>query len=417
MKTGDRTASVSGQLLSLNGVSHSLAADLLVVGGGIMGLWAARFAVLAGLDVVLVDGGRMAGGASGGLLGALMPYMPDKWDRKKQFQFDALLALETEAAQLEAETGIGVGYRRSGRLMPLPKPHLRVIANRHEKDAETAWKTADRQFAWKVIDTSPAGDGWPDSAVTQAGLVHDTLAARVSPRGLTTALKAALVASPRCRIIEGLAVKAIDPVRQWAELADASRIAFGHVIVSAGVGSFPLLDGFSPAATLPLGMAVKGQAALLKADVDPALPLVYLDGIYAVPHEGGHVAIGSTSENRWDAPLTTDDQLETLIAKARRLVPMLGDAPVVERWAGLRPKSIDRDPMVGPHPDHPRLIALTGGFKISFGLAHSLAQQALRPIFGGELDMPDGFTLAHHLQIASRIPDKAVEPPLENPVG
>lgn len=397
MDTGDRTASVSGQLRP-----GDLTTDLLIVGGGIMGLWAARFAVQAGLDVVLVDGAALASGASGGLLGALMPYMPDKWDSKKQFQFEALLALEDEARLLEEETGLVVGYRRSGRLIPLPKPHLRVIAERHQKDAVTAWRAGDRQFAWGVIDCSPAGDGWPDAAVTGAGLVHDTLAARVSPRGLTAALKAAISASPRCRIIEGVAVKAIDPDWQVAELADGQMLGFGHAIVTAGAGSFPLLDRFSPANAQPLGMAVKGQAALLKADIDPALPLIYLDGVYAVPHEGGHVAIGSTSENRWTEPSSTDEQLETLIAKARLLVPALAQAPVVERWAGLRPKAIDRDPMVGAYPDYPRLIALTGGFKISFGLAHSLARQALRPIFGQEPALPPGFTFAHHLQIASR---------------
>ena len=97
--------------------------DLLIVGGGIMGLWAAVMADRAGLKTVLVERDRIGAGASGGVLGALMPYMPDRWDVKKQFQFDALVTLEQEIAGLEAQTGMSAGYRRSGRLMPLPQPH------------------------------------------------------------------------------------------------------------------------------------------------------------------------------------------------------------------------------------------------------------------------------------------------------
>lgn len=397
MTNGDKMALRFGQLST----------DLLIVGGGIMGLWAARFALEAGLSVTLVDADRIASGASGGLLGSLMPYMPDRWCEKKQFQFDALLSLEDEVARLEAETGCSAGYRRAGRLIMLPKPHLRTIALRHEKDAQTAWQTPTRSFAWQVLDQSPFGADWPDPSYTEGGLVNDTLAARVSPRGLTEGLRQVLMASPRCQIIEGAAVTGFDVAQRQALLQDGRKIAYGHVMIAAGTGSFPLLEALMPPQPQPLGMAVKGQSALLQAKIDPALPLLFLDGVYIVPHDDGRVAIGSTSENHFNEAFTTDDQLERLIERVGIMVPALRDAPVVERWAGLRPKAIDRDPMVGPHPEHPSIIALTGGFKISFGLAHRLAQAALAPLLdtqpvGQPFGLPEGFTLRHHLEVASR---------------
>ncbi len=115
----------------------------------------------------------------------------------------------------------------------------------------------------------------------------------------------------------------------------------------------------------------------LKVDMDPSMPTIFRDGLYIVAHEGGHVAVGSTSENRFDEPFSTDGQLDVLLEAAGQLVPALQGAPVLERWAGLRPKAIDRDPMIGIHPDHDGLIALTGGFKVSFGLAHRLAAAAV----------------------------------------
>ena len=88
-------------------------------------------------------------------------------------------------------------------------------------------------------------------------------------------------------------------------------------------------------------------------------------------------------------------QLDVVIEKARALVPALRDAAVIERWAGLRPKAVGRDPLVGPVPGHPNIISLTGGFKISFGMAHRLAAAAVAYAQGQELPgMPQNFTLA-----------------------
>jgi glycine oxidase len=373
---------------------------LLIVGGGIMGLWAAVEAEQRGIDTVLIEAGTLGSGASGGLLGALMPYMPDKWDQKKQFQLDSLLALESRIAALEAATGLSSGYRRSGRYMPLPKPHLRTIALRHEQDALANWTQGDRRFFWHVRDT-PGEDGWLDPAIGAAGVVLDTLAARVSPRGLCAVLAAFLQSARHVRIVENVAVDQIDPQAGKASLSNDEDIKFGHCIVSAGHQSFPFLQAASAPADLRLGWPVKGQSALLKADVDPALPVIFLGGIYIVPHEHGTVAIGSTSEEQFAHPFSTDQQLDTLIARAAELVPSLRDTPVLERWAGLRPKAVDRDPMVGPHPDHPRLLALTGGFKVSFGLAHHLAAAALRAVEGEAMDLPPGFTLDSHLAVAA----------------
>lgn len=384
-----------------SGLAGQSPVDLLIVGGGIMGLWAALKADRLGIDTLIVDEGPLAQGASGGLLGALMPHMPDKWNDKKQFQFDALLSLEEEVRRLEGEAGLFAGYRRSGRLIPLAKPHLRTIAGRHEGQAKDNWRAGERAFHWHAVDASPFGPGWPAPDASHAGLVHDTFSARVSPRGLTGMLVERLRASRHVRIIEGCGVAAIDAAS--ARLTDGTTVAFGHCILAAGYKAFPLLETLGPPLARPLGQPVKGQAALLKGDIDPDLPLLYLDGLYIVPHEGGIAAIGSTSEDHFASPFTTDEQLEALIARARYLAPVLHSAEVVERWAGLRPKAIDRDPMVGPHPDAPRVVALTGGFKVSFGMAHRLADAALSTIVGQPPAIPEGFHLSNHIAVAARV--------------
>lgn len=371
--------------------------DVLIVGGGIMGLWAAVKAVRAGLSVHLVERERIGAGASGGLLGALMPHMPDRWNAKKQFQYEALVALEAEIAGLEAETGLSAGYRRCGRIMPLPKPHLRDIALRHENEALSNWHQQGRSFFWNVME-GPDLAGWPADEFAASGIVFDTLAARVSPRSLLAVFKAWLGRQQNVILEEGCDVARIDPQAGRASLSDGRSIVFDKCVLANGVAAFDVLDRLKGGAQ-PIGVPVKGQAALLDAKIDPTWPVIFHDGLYIIPHEDGHVAIGSTSEDRFDEPFSTDEQLDTLIARACCFAPCLEQAPVIERWAGLRPKAIGRDPIAGRHPDHERLYVLGGGFKISFGIAHRLAEDVVAAIAGGEEALPCSFTVAHHLAL------------------
>ena len=371
--------------------------DLLVVGGGVMGLWGALKAAESGLSVTLIDVGEIGCGASGGVLGALFPWMPDRWDAKKQYQLHALVSLPAEIARLEGLTGLSGNFRRVGRIIPLPKPHLRDIALRHQRDAEANWRADEQHFHWHVREGVPVNTS-VDPEAFAGGHVFDTLAGRIEPRALIRLLRAALEQQPKVRIVEHAPLVSLDPKAGRAEVAAHGQITFSRAFITAGVASFAILETLLPPLPKPLGQGVKGQAALLRADLDPASPVVFLDGVYIVAHEGGHAAIGSTSENGYDDPRSTDAQLDNVIERARALIPALRDAEVIERWAGIRPKAIGRDPLVGPIPGHPNVIALTGGFKISFGVAHRLALSALGFALGQNLaPLPGGFTVQGQL--------------------
>ena len=119
---------------------------------------------------------------------------------------------------------------------------------------------------------------------------------------------------------------------------------------------------------------MKGQAALFKAAVPPDAPQLYVDGLYAVPHGDGTVAVGSTTEAAFDDASSTDAALDVLIERARGLSPLLADAPVIDRWAGLRPRSQGRAPVLGVLPGRPGFFVANGGFKIGFSLAPEVAR-------------------------------------------
>lgn len=350
------------------------APDLLVIGGGIAGLWCAERAMRAGLTTVLIEKRTIGAGASGGYLGALMPHQPVNWNAKKQFQLDGLLSLEDEIATLEAATGLSCGYRRSGRIMPLRDAGQRQRALGRGREVAKVWpKTSPTgaPLSWTVDDGNPA-PGWLAGGAGSHGVSLDTLSARVAPRRLVAALAARLSSS--VTIVEHCAVAAIE-AGGAARLADGSRITPAKTIIAAGYESSSLAGAFGAS---PVS-GVKGQAALLRPVVPVAAdrPILYDDGVYVIAHDDGMVAVGSTSEKQWKEAGATDERLDALMERAAALCPALDGATVIGRWAGIRPRGATPDPIVTPLPDAPDVILCTAGYKISFGIAHKMADQAM----------------------------------------
>ena len=120
-------------------------------------------------------------------------------------------------------------------------------------------------------------------------------------------------------------------------------------------------------------------------------PQLFVDGLHIVPHADGTTAIGSTSEREFTEATGTDAQLDTLIETARAALPKLREARVLERWAGLRPRSKSRAPMLGAHPLHKGQFIANGGFKIGFGMAPKVGQVMADLVLDGRDRIPAGF--------------------------
>jgi glycine/D-amino acid oxidase-like deaminating enzyme len=103
------------------------------------------------------------------------------------------------------------------------------------------------------------------------------------------------------------------------------------------------------------------------------------------------VAVGSTSERVWDDPGGTDGQLEALLARAVAACPPLAGAPVIARWAGLRPRARSRAPMLGEWPGRTGHFIANGGFKIGFGMASKVAEVMADLVLEGRDAIPAGF--------------------------
>ncbi|PZQ97894.1 MAG: FAD-dependent oxidoreductase [Cereibacter sphaeroides] len=346
-----------------------LGPDLTIRGAGIFGLSIGWVAARRGARVRVIDPFGVGSGSSGGVVGALAPHVPEKWNPKKAFQLDSLLMAAGWWAEVEATSGRDAGYARTGRLQPLADARAVEQARERAASAEALWQG---HAAWLV---EPAPGGW--SVQSPTGLiVRDTLTARINPR------------------------------RALAALTEAIRAKGGEVIVGEAEASGPViwatgaagLGDLSAVLGVTVGDAEKGQAIVLGHDAGRDAPQLFADTVHIVPHADGTVAIGSTTERQWDDATTTDAQLDTLLARAIAACPVLEGAPVLERWAGLRPRARSRAPMLGEWPGRPSHFIANGGFKIGFGMAPKVAEVMADLVLEGRYAIPDGFRVEASLQ-------------------
>lgn len=342
-------------------------AEVTVMGAGVFGLACAYAMARRGVPVQVLEKRHIGAGSSGGVVGALAPHVPENWNEKKAFQLESLLMAPRWWAGVAQAGGHDPGYARTGRVQPLADDVAVALARARAEGAARLWQGAAE---WRV--TGPeALRGLRLNSPT--GLfIHDTLSARLHPARACAALAAAV------RALGGQIVEGADP---------ATPPPRGQVVWATGwEGLIALGDDLGR----PAGDGVKGQALTLALNA-PDAPQLFVDGLHVVPHADGTVAIGSTSERHFDDPQGTDAQLDTLLARARAACPALAGAPVVARWAGVRPRARSRAPVLGAWPGRAGWFIANGGFKIGFGMAPGIAETMADLVLDGIDRVPEGF--------------------------
>ncbi|MDQ0990400.1 glycine oxidase ThiO [Streptomyces sp. V3I7] len=341
----------------------SRTSDVLVVGGGIIGLVTAWRAAQRGVATAVVDPGPGGGAAqvAAGMLAAVT---------ELHYGEQTLLALNLEsarrypdfAAELTELTGLGLGYRRCGTLAVAldsdDRAHLRELhALQQRSGLESVWLTG-RECRRLEPMLAPGVRG---------GLRVDG-DHQIDPRRLAAALVAACertgVVFHRTRA-ERLDV--IGDRVTGVTTADGTALAAGQVVLAAGSLSGELAG--VPDDVRPPVRPVKGQVLRLTVPkryapfLSRTVRAVVRGGqVYLVPRENGELVVGATSEELgWDTTVTAGGVYE-LLRDAHELVPGITELPLTETRAGLRPGSPDNAPLLGPTALDGLLLA-TGHFR------------------------------------------------------
>jgi glycine oxidase len=326
---------------------HRAAADVVVIGGGAIGLSIAWRAAQRGMDVVLVERGRCGGGTShyaAGMLAPIAEVTPGEEPLLELGLRSARLYPEFVAELMDAAGVDGVGYTTCGTLL---------VA----RDADEA-EALDRELALRGrlglrverLRASEARRREPGlaPALRLALDVPDDHA--VDPRALTAALAAAVRAAGG-EVREGCDVASLelDGTRvTGVVLRDGFSLRAAHVVIAAGVWSGEL-EGVPAEARVPV-RPVKGQIMRLHDPAGPGLlqRVIRMGPSYITPRGDGRYVLGATSEERgFDTTVTAGAGFE-LLRDATELVPGVSELVIDEFSAGLRPGTPDNLPAIGP---------------------------------------------------------------------
>ncbi|MDQ0580484.1 glycine oxidase ThiO [Streptomyces rishiriensis] len=344
-------------------MSSPRTSDVLVIGGGIIGLVTAWRAAQRGFATAVADPAPGGGAAqvAAGMLAAVT-----ELHHGEQTLLGLNLASARRypefAAELTELTGHDLGYRRCGTLAVAldsdDRAHLRELhALQRQSGLESEWLSG-RECRRLEPMLAPGVRG---------GLRVDG-DHQIDPRRLTAALVAACelagVAFHRVRA-ERLSV--VGERATGVVTSDGTALAAGQVVLAGGSLSGRLAG--VPQHVLPPVRPVKGQ--VLRLTVPPrhapflnrtVRAVVRGSQVYLVPRENGELVVGATSEELgWDTTVTAGGVYE-LLRDAHELVPGITELPLTETRAGLRPGSPDNAPLLGP-TELAGLLLATGHYR------------------------------------------------------
>jgi glycine oxidase len=317
-------------------------AQVIVIGGGVMGCASAYALARDGADVTVLERsvpGAEASSAAAGMLGAQVEAHRD--DAMFRLCLESRRRFPAWAASLREETGIDVELRPSGILRVAVSP-----AEHRELTARVAFQVEGGLGA-RVIDADSLASIEPRLASGLAGGVWFEDDARVDPPSLLRALR---IAAERrgAKFVSGATVRRLIVEGQRARgalLDDGRPMHADHVVVAAGSWSSSIEGLALPGAGV---RPARGQIVLVRTPVPILSTVVFGSGAYLCPRDDGRVLIGSTLEFVGFRRGVTAGAIERLLRAAIELVPGLEDADFDSAWSSFRPYTEDELPLLGP---------------------------------------------------------------------
>jgi len=315
--------------------------DVIIAGGGLVGLCAAAALARKGVRCTIVSE-RRAGEASPAAAGMLAPGVEHAEGAAHRFGLAAREFYPEFLTWLGSVTGVAIPLDRAGiiQVAATPEDAARLRA---EAGGDARWLTAD-----EVRQLEPA-------LIAGAGALHHTRDGAVNNEALVAALREHVAKHPLITSVSD-AIESIQAGTAGAAVLCASgrQYAGSSVILATGAWT-GALKGLPR--TIPVE-PVRGQ--MLELAGAPVRHVAFAGGGYLVPRAAGTTLIGSTMERVGFDVTITGEARAHLLGVASAASPSLGAAPVLRHWAGLRPLTPDMQPVVGRDPDAPALVYACG---------------------------------------------------------
>ena len=325
-------------------------ADVLIVGGGIIGCSIAYFLRKQGVEVIVLEKGDIGAQASSAAAGLLAPIRPlSQRDPFKALQLAGLARFSSFVPELEAVSGITIDYERTGPMRPLPAEKI---------DSVQAWAEVWQRAGYRIEVLTPeeAYEREPNLSSGLLGAVTIADEAQVVPVQLVQAYARAAL-NLGALLYAHTEVVALQRAETGSRImgiwTDHGDLLTCHKLIIAA-GAWSARCGAWLDVTLPV-RPVRGELIAVQQPSPPVRYIIFDEGIfdediYIAPKPNGFVVVGATKADvGFDTSVSAGGVLH-LLTVATQLLPALASCPIHRMWAGLRPKTLDSRPLLGPIP-------------------------------------------------------------------
>lgn len=309
--------------------------DVIVVGGGVIGLSIAR-ELAPRKSVLLLDRGPTGGGTSWAAAGMLSP-LSEADDQGPFFQLcsRSFALYEEFVCCLGEETGIDCGYSDNEGVL--------TLATSEEAVATLQGRAAWQRKAGFDVELLSGDEVRKLEPLVTAPVQSALLMPRersVAPRQLVNAIRESCL-NRGVDILTGMQVESIS--------RNSVRVGHTHfeapcIIVASGVWSGEVKGLDPPIPVQPR----KGQILSLGTTSKVFNRIIRWQRTYFVPRSGGDLIVGATEEDAGFDGANTPAGIGQLLNEAQQISSHVGACPILEMWAGFRPATPDRLPILGP---------------------------------------------------------------------
>ncbi|MEX0705268.1 MAG: glycine oxidase ThiO [Nitriliruptoraceae bacterium] len=359
--------------------------DVVIIGGGLIGLASAWQLAEAGVQVTVIDPepGRGASNVAAGMLAPVTEVTYGEQDRLT-LNIAAARRWPSFATELSEATGIDVGYRPTGTLLVgFDDDDAAMIADLHAFQTELGLQVQHlhrREAREREPMLSPRV-----RVGLLAGEDH-----RVDPRAVVAALLQAATDAGVHLDRRRVARIVVDGERVTGVATSDGEVVTGDQVVLAAGAWSATIDGL-PDTARPAVRPVKGQLLHLRDPAgDPVLAttvrgLVRRRSVYLVPRDDGGLVVGASEEERGFDTAVTAGAIRELLDDAARIVPGVDELELLETIAGVRPTTPDNAPVIG-RGELDGLVLATGHHRNGVLLTPVTADAVTALVTGGTPD-------------------------------
>ena len=353
--------------------------DVVIVGGGVIGCAIAYYLSKAGVDVAVFDRGEIGAEASSAATGLLAPLGPLSGPGPfADLLLSSFALFPALVPELEEVSGMHLAYEQTGALRIVRNPkHISRLCKRMQ-----AWQPFGLKMHWLTGDEARQLEPLLSPDVCAAIYVPEE--SQINASSLVKSLSLAAINQGASFYSHS---KIMDIERHKAKVTGVytylgERIACNHLVLANGAWAADCSQWLHlPIPIIPQ----RGQALMLHQPPAPLHHIIFGEAAYLAPRMKHKIIVGATKEDAGFDTNPTSSGLSWLLNAATRLSPTLESCTLDHIWAGLRPRTPDNQPILGPAPGWENVTLAVGHGSVGIMLSAITGQTIAELILTGQV--------------------------------